>query len=39
MLGAVVRPNKKQITREIYEKKIGRWIKLWPELTIVDWDK
>lgn len=39
LLGAVVRPNKKQITREIYEKKIGRWIKLWPELTIVDWDK
>ncbi|SCX23124.1 hypothetical protein DSM25558_3301 [Agrobacterium sp. DSM 25558] len=39
LLGAVVRPNKKQITREIYEKKIDRWIKLWPELTIVGWDQ
>ncbi len=39
LLSAVVRPNKKQITREIYEKKIDRWIKLWPELAIVGWDQ
>ncbi|MGV1990112.1 hypothetical protein ACQZ5N_26190, partial [Agrobacterium sp. 22-221-1] len=34
-----VRPNKKQITREIYETKVDRWIKLWPELAIVGWDQ
>ncbi|MCF1496355.1 nucleotidyltransferase family protein [Agrobacterium vitis] len=39
LLSAVVRPNKKQITREIYEKKIDRWIKLWPELAIIGWDQ
>lgn len=39
LLSATVRPNKKQITREIYEKKIARWIKLWPELRIVGWDQ
>jgi hypothetical protein len=38
LLSAVVRPNKKQITREIYEAKISRWIKMWPNLTIIDWD-
>jgi uncharacterized protein len=39
LLSATVRPNKKQITREIYETKINRWIKLWPELVIIDWDE
>lgn len=39
LLSATVRPNKKQITREIYEKKIDRWIKLWPELAIVGWNQ
>lgn len=39
LFGAVVRPNKKQITCEIYEKKIDRWIKMWPKLTIVGWDQ
>jgi len=34
----VVRANKKQITREIYEKKIARWGTLWPDLEIIAWD-
>ncbi|WP_311030127.1 nucleotidyltransferase family protein [Mesorhizobium koreense] len=38
LLRAVVRPNKKQIRREIYEAKISRWIKIWPNLTIIEWD-
>ncbi|MGN7714047.1 nucleotidyltransferase family protein [Hyphomicrobiales bacterium] len=39
LLSATVRPNKKQITRKIYETKVDRWIKLWPELAIVGWDQ
>lgn len=39
LLSAIVRPNKKQITREIYESKINRWTKLWPGLVIVGWDQ
>jgi hypothetical protein len=38
LLRAIVRPNKKQITRERYEAKISRWIKTWPDLTIIEWD-
>lgn len=39
LLNAIVRPNKKQITREIYDKKVNRWISVWPELKIVVWDQ
>ena len=33
----IVRPNKKQITREIYAQKVDRWITAWPKLTVVTW--
>lgn len=34
----IVRPNKVQITKEIYEQKVTRWKKIWQNLTIVPWD-
>ncbi|MGR9128534.1 nucleotidyltransferase family protein [Rhizobium leguminosarum] len=37
LLGGVVRANKRQITREVYERKVDRWIKFWSKLTIVNW--
>jgi len=37
LFSATVRPNKVQITRQIYEAKVARWRKLWPRLTILDW--
>ncbi|MGR8963739.1 nucleotidyltransferase family protein [Rhizobium leguminosarum] len=37
LLGGVVRPNKRQIRREIYEQKVSRWIKVWPGLGVVGW--
>jgi len=37
LLNLVVRPNKVQITREIYEAKVARWRELWPELTVIHW--
>jgi hypothetical protein len=37
LFGLVVRPNKTQITRSIYEAKLARWRSIWPNLTIVDW--
>jgi uncharacterized protein len=37
LLALVVRPNKVQITAEIYAAKVIRWKALWPHLTIVDW--
>lgn len=39
LLAAIVRANKKQITREIYERKTDRWSALWPQLQIVSWDQ
>jgi hypothetical protein len=37
LFGLVVRPNKTQITRSIYEAKLGRWRSIWPNLTVVEW--
>lgn len=34
----IVRPNKVQITRAVYEAKIGRWHALWPRLQMLPWE-
>jgi uncharacterized protein len=38
LLGLIVRPNKKQITRPIYDAKVKKWLARWPELRVVPWD-
>ena len=38
LLNLVVRPNKRQITREIYDEKTSRWRELWPLIKIIEWD-
>jgi len=38
LLGLIVRPNRRQITRAIYEAKVDRWRRCWPRLTIMAWD-
>ena len=37
LLGMIVRPNKKQITEEIYLNKVKRWKTCWPDLKIIPW--
>ncbi len=37
LFGKVVRANKVQITREIYEQKVSRWLSVWDDLIIVPW--
>ncbi|MBL8893277.1 MAG: nucleotidyltransferase family protein [Rhizobiales bacterium] len=37
LFNLVVRPNKRQIARAIYETKVRRWEDLWPRLTIMEW--
>ncbi|MFS3135178.1 nucleotidyltransferase family protein [Gluconacetobacter sacchari] len=39
LLAPVVRANKRQITRELYEKKTARWRGHWPDLTVIPWDQ
>lgn len=38
LFGKIVRPNKAQITKEIYEKKVAKWSKNWTDLIIIPWD-
>jgi uncharacterized protein len=38
MMRLVVRANKGLITREVYEKKVGRWTQAWPKLTAIPWN-
>ena len=38
LFGKVVRANKAQITKEIYEKKAAKWLSKWPDLNIIPWE-
>ena len=38
LFGLIVRPNKRQVTRSIYEMKADRWRLIWPALTVLEWD-
>jgi len=38
LMSHTVRPNKAQITEEIYLSKVVRWKKHWPFLKILPWD-
>lgn len=37
LFNLVIRPNKIQITEEIYHAKVSRWQHHWPRLTILSW--
>jgi hypothetical protein len=39
LFGLVVRPNKRQITRAIYEAKVDRWRSIWPRLNFLSWEE
>lgn len=34
----VIRANKIQITKDIFEAKIAKWSAKWPSLTVIPWD-
>src|SRR3989338_10296406 len=38
LLGMIVRANKVKITEKIYQDKVDRWIKIWPNLKIIPWN-
>ena len=38
LLGLVVRANRVQITPDIYRRKVVRWTRHWPNLTVIPWD-
>jgi hypothetical protein len=39
LFAMIVRPNKIQIKKEIYEDKVTRWITIWPRLRIISWEE
>jgi Uncharacterized protein conserved in bacteria len=39
LFGKIVRANKAQITKEIYENKVEKWVEKWSDLKIVPWEK
>lgn len=38
LFSGVVRPNKAQISAEIYRAKTVKWLQKWPGLTVIPWD-
>jgi len=38
LCGKIVRANKAQITKSIYESKVKKWISKWPDLKIIPWE-
>jgi hypothetical protein len=39
LLGMIARPNKRLIPRAVFEGKVSRWRRCWPELTVIPWDQ
>lgn len=35
----IVRPNKRQTTKEVYLEKANRWASLWPDLSVILWEE
>lgn len=38
LVNLIIRPNKRQITRRIYEEKVARWKRDWPRVEYLEWD-
>jgi uncharacterized protein len=38
LFAMVVRPNKRQVPRAVYEAKCARWQQTWPRTTVTTWD-
>jgi hypothetical protein len=38
LFALVVRPNPRLAPRQVYDAKVARWSRYWPELTVLPWD-
>jgi len=38
LFAKIVRVNKAQVTRQIYENKVVSWISKWPDLNVIPWE-
>lgn len=37
LMNLIIRPNKRQITRSIYEEKVACWKRIWPRVKYLEW--
>lgn len=37
LFSMVLRPNKKLVTEEVYQRKVDKWTKNWPDLKVIPW--
>jgi len=37
LFGMVIRPNKPSVIKWVYEKKVEKWTKIWPNLKVIPW--
>lgn len=37
LMGLIVRPNKTQVSEEVYTSKAARWAGAWPKLRVIPW--
>lgn len=37
LFSQIVRPNKAQITKVIYDMKVNKWVQTWDSLTVIPW--
>lgn len=38
LINMVVRANKVKITKKIYQDKVDRWVKVWPDIKVIPWE-
>lgn len=39
LFGMIVRPNKPSVIKWVYEKKVEKWTKKWPDLKVIPWEQ
>ncbi len=38
LMNMIVKANKPRITEKVYQDKVDRWTKVWPNLKVIPWD-
>lgn len=39
LFGMIIRPNKPSVIKWVYEKKVEKWTKIWPNLKVIPWEQ
>jgi hypothetical protein len=39
LFNMIIRANKPKITKKVFQDKVNRWIKIWPNLKVIPWEE